>query len=65
MDINLDRVMIYGGEKIGYSVAEVLQKDKSVRLIDKRRDKSEEIASKLSDTMVINADGTDLRIFKI
>jgi trk system potassium uptake protein TrkA len=59
-----NRVMIYGGEKIGYSVADALQKDKSVRLIDKRRDKSEEIASKLSDTMVINADGTDLEFLK-
>ncbi len=63
LDINGNkstRVMIFGGEKIGYSVAEVLQETKSVRLIDKRRDKSEEIAAGLSDTMVINADATDL-----
>jgi len=63
LDINgqkSTRVMIYGGEKLGYSVAEVLQETKSVRLIDKRRIKSEEIAAGLTDTMVINADGTDL-----
>ena len=44
LDINgsrSNRVMIFGGEKIGYSVAEVLQEKKSVRLIDKRREKSD------------------------
>lgn len=63
LDINgskSNRVMIFGGEKIGYSVAEILQETKSVRLIDKRREKSEEIAAGLSNTMVINADATDL-----
>jgi len=58
--IKSNRVMIYGGEKIGYSVAEVLQKTKSVRLVDSRRKRSEEIAANLTDTMVINADATDL-----
>ena len=52
--------MIFGGEKIGYSVAEILQETKSVRLVDKRREKSEEIAAGLSNTMVINADATDI-----
>lgn len=63
LDINgnkSNRVMIFGGEKIGYSVAEILQETKSVRLVDNRRDKSEEIAAGLSNTMVINADATDI-----
>ncbi len=59
-----NRIMIYGGEKIGYSIAEVLQKEKSVRLIDTRRERSEQIAANLTDTMVINADGTDLEFLK-
>ncbi len=58
------RIMIFGGEKIGYSIAELLQKEKSVRLVDNRREKSEQIAAKLTDTMVINADGTDLEFLK-
>ncbi len=58
------RIMIFGGEKIGYSIAELLQKEKSVRLIDSRREKSEQIAANLTDTMVINADGTDLEFLK-
>jgi len=58
------RIMIFGGEKIGYSIAELLQKEKSVRLIDSRRKRSEQIAAKLTDTMVINADGTDLEFLK-
>lgn len=63
LDINgnrSNRVMIFGGEKIGHSVAEILQEKKSIRLIDKRREKSEEIAAVLKDTMVINADATDI-----
>jgi len=59
-----NRIMIFGGEKIGYSIAELLQKKKSIRLIDNRREKSEHIAANLSDTMVINADGTDLEFLK-
>jgi trk system potassium uptake protein TrkA len=59
-----NRIMIFGGEKIGYSIAELLQKKKSIRLIDNRREKSEHIAASLSDTMVINADGTDLEFLK-
>ena len=67
LDINghkSNRIMIFGGEKIGYSVAEALQKEKSIRLIDSRRGRSEQIAANLSDTMVINADGTDLEFLK-
>ncbi|MEE8341016.1 MAG: Trk system potassium transporter TrkA [Candidatus Neomarinimicrobiota bacterium] len=59
-----DRIMIFGGEKIGYSIAELLQKKKSIRLVDSRREKSEQIAANLKDTMVINADGTDLEFLK-
>ncbi|MCJ7801020.1 MAG: Trk system potassium transporter TrkA, partial [Candidatus Marinimicrobia bacterium] len=59
-----DRIMIFGGEKIGSSVAEILQDEKSIRLIDNRRDKTEEIAANLVNTMVINADGTDLEFLK-
>ena len=59
-----NRIMVFGGEKIGYSIAEALQKEKSVRLIDERRERSEQIAANLTDTMVINADGTDLEFLK-
>ncbi|MEE9571560.1 MAG: Trk system potassium transporter TrkA [Candidatus Neomarinimicrobiota bacterium] len=59
-----NRLMIFGGEKIGYSVADLLQKEKSIRLIDNRRKKSEQIAANLTDTMVINADGTDIEFLK-
>jgi len=63
-DNRSDRIIIMGGEKIGYSIAEVLQDKKSIRLIDKRREKSEQIATDLKDTMVINADGTDIEFLK-
>ena len=59
-----ERIMIFGGEKIGTSVAEILQNEKSIRLIDNRKDKSEQIAANLTNTMVIYADGTDLEFLK-
>ena len=59
-----DRIMIFGGEKIGYSLAESMQKNKSIRLIDSRREKAELLSSKLKDAMVINADCTDIEFLK-
>ena len=61
---NNDRIMIFGGEKIGYSLAESLQKSKFIRLIEPRREKAELITSQLKDTMVINADCTDTEFLK-
>jgi len=61
---NNDRIMIFGGEKIGYSLAEAMQKSKFIRLIEPRREKAEIITSQLKDTMVINADCTDTEFLK-
>lgn len=61
---NNDRIMIFGGEKIGYSLAESMQDNKFIRLIEPRRDKAELITSQLKDTMVINADCTDTEFLK-
>ena len=61
---NNDRIMIFGGEKIGYSLAESMQKSKFIRLIEPRREKAEIITSQLKDTMVINADCTDTEFLK-
>ena len=52
-------IIILGGSKIGRSVAEELENEMSVRLIDSRRDKAEWLASNLKDTMVLHGDGTD------
>ena len=59
-----DRIMVFGGEKIGYSLAEAMQDEKSIRLIDPRKDKAELIATNLSNAMVINGDCTDTEFLK-
>ncbi|RMF07798.1 MAG: Trk system potassium transporter TrkA [Candidatus Neomarinimicrobiota bacterium] len=58
------RIMILGGSKIGRSVAEVLQNEMSVRLIEKNREKASIIANNLENTMVVNADGLDVEFLK-
>lgn len=57
-------VMILGGSKIGRSLAEALQDDMVVRLIDSNREKAEWLASLLPNTMVLNGDGTDVEFLK-
>tara|TARA_B100000029_G_scaffold148954_1_gene144229 strand:- start:107 stop:1456 length:1350 start_codon:yes stop_codon:yes gene_type:complete len=59
-----DRVMILGGSKIGRSVADDLQDEMNVRLVDYNRHKCEWIANELENTMVIEGDGTDLELLK-
>ena len=54
------RVMIIGGSKIGRSLAETLQEDMNVRLVEGNREKAEHIANHIDNILVINADGTDM-----
>jgi len=58
------RVMILGGSKVGRSVAEELQDEMSVRLIENNREKASMIATQLENTMVVNADGLDVEFLK-
>ncbi len=59
-----NRIMIFGGSKIGRSLAENLQNERSVRLVEESRDKAEQIAKDLENTMVINADGRDIEFLR-
>ncbi len=58
------RVMIIGGSKIGRSLAQELQEDMSIRLVDENREKAGSIANHMDNIMVINADGTDMEFLK-
>lgn len=58
------RVMIVGGSKIGRSLAESLQEDMNLRLVEGNREKAEHIANHMENIMVINADGTDMEFLK-
>ncbi len=57
-------VAILGGSKIGRGIAEELQAELSVRLIEQRREKAEWLASNLKQTMVLHGDGTDVELLK-
>ena len=56
--------MILGGSKIGRGIAEELQAELSVRLIEQKREKAEWLASNLKQTMVLHGDGTDVELLK-
>ena len=58
------RVMIIGGSKIGRSLADNLQDEMNIRLVDHNREKAEHIANHMDNIMVINADGTDMEFLK-
>ena len=58
------RVMIAGASKIGRRVAEELQETMSVRLVDNSKEKAKNVANELGDSIVMNADATDVEFLK-
>ncbi len=58
------RVMIVGASKVGRSIAEELQEEMNVRLLENRKEKASTVANELSETMVIAGDGTDVELLK-
>lgn len=57
-------IMILGASRIGVYTAEVLEKEYRVTLVEKDKEKCEEIASQLSKTLVINMDGHDVQLLE-
>lgn len=55
-----ENIMILGGRGIGKHVAEELEDEMSVKLIEQNKETSLEIADKLEKTMVIHGEGKDL-----
>ncbi len=58
------RIMVMGGTKIGRSLAEELQDEMSVRLVEVDRSKAESIATELTEAMILNGDGTDVEFLR-
>jgi len=59
-NIKFDNIMILGGSKIGRRVAELLQKDMTIKLIESNEDKSFLLADDLPGTLIIQGDGRDI-----
>ncbi len=53
-------VMILGAGKIGRLLAKSLQTDYNVRIIEKNHEKAKEIGKKLTDTLILDADGLEI-----
>ena len=56
----INNIMILGGSSIGFQTAKLLENDYNVTLVEKNRERSEELASELKDTLVINVDGRNV-----
>jgi trk system potassium uptake protein TrkA len=55
----VERIMVAGGGNIGLRVARALEKRYQVKLIEQRRERAEQIANELRNTLVLLGDATD------
>jgi trk system potassium uptake protein TrkA len=61
----ISKIMIIGGSQTGHYIAEGLEtKDRTVKLIEKNHEKCVQLASSLSNTIVLHGDGTDIDLLK-
>ncbi|MFW5760057.1 MAG: Trk system potassium transporter TrkA [Cyclobacteriaceae bacterium] len=60
----IKNVMIMGGSKIGYHAARRLSNKYSIKLIEKDKDRSAELADLLPNTLVINGDCSNVGLLK-
>lgn len=59
------KAMIVGGGMVGFYLAKRLEKmGLSVKLIEQNADRCAEIAEELTDTMILNGDGSDLALLR-
>ncbi len=60
----IKNVMILGGSRIGKKVAQRLEGQYNIKLIEIDKDKAARLADVLADTLVINGDGRNLELLK-
>lgn len=58
------RVMIVGGGNIGLRLAKALERDYQVKLIEYNKKTCQRLAGKLTNTLVLNGDGTDEKLMQ-
>jgi len=64
MDEPSKRVMIVGGGNIGRRLAKALERDYQVKLIEYDKKSCERLAGELTNTLVLNGDGTDEKLMQ-
>jgi len=61
------KILIVGGGNIGFNLAKNLEKsleDARIKIIEKNKERAEQIASELENSIVINGDGLDEEVLK-
>jgi trk system potassium uptake protein len=64
MDKPAKRVMIVGGGNIGRRLAKALERDYHVKIIEINKKACQKMAEELSNTLVLNGDGTDEKLMQ-
>lgn len=64
MDEPSKRIMIVGGGNIGLRLAKALERDYQVKLIEYNKKSCEKLAGELTNTLVLNGDGTDEKLMQ-
>ena len=56
-DVDIKNMMILGGSRIGVQIAQAMQENVNIKLIDYNADKAYRLAEQLEKTLIINEDG--------
>tara|TARA_Y100001970_G_C14226053_1_gene855741 strand:- start:492 stop:1880 length:1389 start_codon:yes stop_codon:yes gene_type:complete len=59
---NIEYLMLLGGGLVGSRVAELLEKELEIKLIENNSERAEKLAANLKNTEVIHGDGTDANL---
>ena len=65
MDKPTKRVMIVGGGNIGRRLAKALERDYQVKIIEVNKKTCQKLAGELTNTLVLNGDGTDEKLMQL
>ncbi|MDD4847769.1 MAG: Trk system potassium transporter TrkA [Bacteroidales bacterium] len=60
--VNIKKLMIIGGGRVGRKTAALLAKDASVKIIEMDKHRCEEIANSIKDVLIVNGDGRDMQV---
>ena len=60
----INNVIFFGGSRIAQKAVQILPNDMNIKIIEKDRDKCLQLSEKLGNTLIINADGSDMDVLR-